>query len=632
MSAISGIYHFNKQPVSQADLISLHSAMQHHGQDGEGLYVAPQCGLAQQTSHLTQESLLEKFPIIDSQHHITLVAHCRLFNYKELSNQLTPNQSAGDGELIILAYLKWKLDFAAHLVGEFSIALWDNKNQQLVCANDHFNSQPLYYYTDSHIVAFASELRALHRLKTIPRLPNLNKIARSDFMRFQLEPGETCFANIHYLPPASVMIINQTDLTIKNYWKPTLGKSLSFKSDQAFTDEFQHTFTTAIQSVTRTHLPICLQLSGGLDSSAIAMTAAKVLQLQNKNLTCLSNVLPPLYRGITQDERDFIELVQAPNLIKHPVIDEWRGPFDNLENFAETLQSNPQHYQYRAINAAARAHNAKFILHGTLGELTSSYNGHEYLAHLFYRGRWLSLTREMLAHQKIYGRSLKSMMAHNLIKPILPVSWQARLHSKNHHELIKHSLINPRFIQQQLNATHLQQLKQQFVEQSSLISTDSRKNALDDVTLFLRHSSDLFNHLSDAPETAIYFSNPYFDKRFVEFCLNVPSEYRFKNGYARSMIRLGMKDVLPEKIRWRICKEPFLPDYHDRYNKQLPQARAIVDELSTHPLVQDIINIKQLKQCLAHPSTSNRLDTQANFMNFLVIPRMIYLAKFLSSF
>jgi|GEM_PF-3865650 len=98
------------------------------------------------------------------------------------------------------------------------------------------------------------------------------------------------------------------------------------------------------------------------------------------------------------------------------------------------------------------------------------------------------------------------------------------------------------------------------------------------------------------------------------------------------MIRLGMKDVLPEKIRWRICKEPFLPDYHDRYNKQLPQARAIVDELSTHPLVQDIINIKQLKQCLAHPSTSNRLDTQANFMNFLVIPRMIYLAKFLSSF
>lgn len=636
MSGVAAIYHLNDKPVSKNDLLQLNAALQHHGQDGNGIWLDQHCGLAQQISRLTQESLHETLPLVNADYQITLAAHCRLFNYKELRNQLVSSNDrrpTGDAELILLAYLKWKLDFVKHLIGEFSIVLWDAKNKQLVCATDHFNSRPLYYYWDHKMFAIASEIYALHALSSIPRLPNLNKIARNDFLRFQLEPGETCFDKIRFLPAAHFMIVNPSGLHIKQYWKPQLGKLMSFKSEQAFADAFQDVFRSSVEATTRSHLPVCLQLSGGLDSSAIAMMASQVLAAQGKELICLSNVLPPNYVGTGKDEREFIEAVQAPNVIKCPIIDEWRGPFDHMEAFAKSLQYNPQHYQNRAAFAAARKQGAKFVLNGALGELTSSYHGHEYLAHVFRSGHWLRLYHEVLAHKKIYNRSLKKIIGGNIVLPLLPQAWQRLLKRKNNSmNMLKHSLTKPEFIHQHIPATELLKLSRAYAQLNTVKSTNPRENSLASVEWFLNHSATVFSDLDDAPNPSVYLSNPYFDKRFIEFCLNIPNEYRFRQGYARGIIRFGCKNLMPEKIRWRTCKEPFLPDYHNRYNQQLSQAQEIVDALAQHPLVQEVIDIKQLKALLTQTSTSNRLDTHTDFMNFLVIPRTIYLAKFLSSF
>ena len=59
MSAIAAIYHFRQQPVLVEDLYLLNSAMIHHGQDGAAVWLNGCCGLAQQSTHLTSESLHE---------------------------------------------------------------------------------------------------------------------------------------------------------------------------------------------------------------------------------------------------------------------------------------------------------------------------------------------------------------------------------------------------------------------------------------------------------------------------------------------------------------------------------------------------------------------------------------------
>jgi asparagine synthase (glutamine-hydrolysing) len=44
---------------------------------------------------------------------------------------------------------------------------------------------------------------------------------------------------------------------------------------------------------------------------------------------------------------------------------------------------------------------------------------------------------------------------------------------------------------------------------------------------------------------------PFFDKRLVEFCLALPSEQKFAQGWPRRIHRRGMEAVLPTEIAWR---------------------------------------------------------------------------------
>lgn len=631
MSAIGAIYCLNAAP-SELDLLQLNSGMSHHGQDGGTIWFDSQCGLVQQQTRLTTESLTEHLPYFNATQQIAIATHSRLFNRQELCQRLSLTADfakKGDAELIMLSYLKWDLALIDYLVGEFSIILWDAKKSRLICITDHVNSRPIYYYAHDKMLVLASELYSLHQVKDVPRVPNLSKIAGSDFLRVQLEPDETCFAHIKLLPYASMLVRDKYAMSIKRYWQPTLGKCLSFRGENDFAEAFQAMFSTAVQSTTRASGPVCLQLSGGLDSSAIALMAAQTLKRENRHLICLSNVLPS--SSIGEDERPFIDLIQAENLVKQEVIDEWRGPFDRLDTFSKHLHTSPQHYQHRALFAAARKHQANIMLHGTLGELTTSSASQEYLAYVFWRGQWLTLLRELFAHKKITKSSMARIIVNHVLRPSLPLFCRRR-YSSSHNMLLEMSCINPEFIQQHIPPTQLAWLTEQFIKSSQLSSINPRQNLLAQLNWFLHHTSHLFNSIDDAPNPVVYLSNPYFDKRLIEFCLNVPNEFRFKDGYPRSMIRIGMKNMLPEKIRTRTSKTPFLLDYHQRYNRQIDLMKEALAELSRNHLVQEVINIKQLQQWIGPRSTSSQLNSTQDFINYLVVPRAIYLAKFLSSF
>jgi asparagine synthase (glutamine-hydrolysing) len=623
MSAIGAIYHTNNKPILNDELKRFNLAMSHHGADGHSEWKQGCCGLAQQITYLTQESLSETLPLVLNTHTLALVGNCRLFNRDELLQTLRVG-AVGDVTLIAFAYLKWELDFVHHLEGEFSIALWDGKEKRLICVSDHFNTRPLYFYHSNSMFAIASEIKALHQLPDIHRRPNLRKIAISDRLRFQESPTETFFADIQLLPAAHVLVVSQEKYTLQRYWQPTLGEPLSFASDSAFQEAFQDVFSQAIKSVTRSHRPIGLQLSGGLDSSAIAMIASREFAKQNKPLYCFSNVLPPAYHGKAKDEQEFIDHINGPSLVKIPVIDEWRGPFDGLEGFAEQYYSNSQHYQYRALNAAARERNIKIMLHGTLAELSTSYAGWEYLVELFRQGNWGILFHELNTYKTLHNMSWAKIILNYVLKSQLPHFIKARSYTQSQRQLLNSSLLNPHFIRQHLSHSQEQFLNTQFMQMAIKPTYNARYNACLELRNFLRHASTLFSEFNDAPNSAVYLSNPYFEKRLVEFCLNLPNHYRFKHGYPRSIIRQGLQGVLPQAIQWRTSKGPFIPDYYDRYLGQIPLAKAMLTELQRHPLVQEVINCQELKHLLDAPEN--------NFTAFIVVPRMIYLSKFLSSF
>ena len=75
---------------------------------------------------------------------------------------------------------------------------------------------------------------------------------------------------------------------------------------------------------------------------------------------------------------------------------------------------------------------------------------------------------------------------------------------------------------------------------------------------------------------------PFKDKNLIEFCVNLPIEYKIREGYNRYTIRKGLENILPPLIQSRNTKMPLSPDYMRRYKKQIPFVLTFLEEIK-HP-------------------------------------------------
>jgi asparagine synthase (glutamine-hydrolysing) len=160
------------------------------------------------------------------------------------------DESIGDAELIIAAYLAWGDDCPKRLLGDFAFALWDVRRQKLFCARDHFGMRPFYYHhAAGQRFLFASDARAMLVSPRVPYRINQGRIA--DFLVPQLEwidYTSTFFEDVYRLPPGHTAIVTPDTLAIEEYWKPTPGPDLGRMSDADYRDGFLEVFTHATES------------------------------------------------------------------------------------------------------------------------------------------------------------------------------------------------------------------------------------------------------------------------------------------------------------------------------------------------------------------------------------------------
>ena len=229
---------------------------------------------------ITPESLHEHLPMPDAAQNLVLTADARIDNRDELINELaiaeTGHRVVTDSELILAAYARWGEGCPERLVGDFAFAIWDGRNQTLFCARDHFGVKPFYYHRSGRFFAFASEIRALLRLKAISGRVNETKVA--DFLgRTELDPTTTFYQDLLQLPAAHSMVIGHERSAIRCYWALDGSRELRLKSDDEYDEAFRAHFTRAVRDHVRSAYPIGSLLSGGLDSSSIVAVAKKVV-------------------------------------------------------------------------------------------------------------------------------------------------------------------------------------------------------------------------------------------------------------------------------------------------------------------------------------------------------------------
>lgn len=198
-----------------------------------------------------------------------------IYNYIELRNELSSGwafRSASDTEVILAAYDRWGDDCVSHLRGMFAFAIWDERKQRLFAARDRFGIKPFYYTEQDGTLFFASEAKAL-----LPLLPEIrtDSTALAEYLTFQYTIGaKTLFAHVNALLPGHVLTVDNGNIRVQRYWDVQYVVDFDH-SPRYFEERFRELVADSMNVHLRADVPIGGYVSGGLDSSLVALLASR---------------------------------------------------------------------------------------------------------------------------------------------------------------------------------------------------------------------------------------------------------------------------------------------------------------------------------------------------------------------
>ena len=558
MSGIVGIYYLNSQPVEPEKLGLMLDTIAHRGSDGANLWHQDNVGFGHRMLWTTPESLLEKLPWCDRATDTVITADARIDNREELISSLgikTPAEKITDSMLILEAYQKWGIDCPQKLLGDFAFAIWDGRQRQLFCARDPMGIKPFYYYQSPRVFAFASEIKALFCLPQVEKKLNELKVAYQ-LSGFLEDQEITFYQNIYHLPSAHSLIIGDRGEQTQRYWAFDPHSRIKLGSDEEYTAAFKELFNESVKCRLRSSFPVGSTLSGGLDSSSITCTARNLLEGSNQQLHTFSAIFPNLSESNLKqiDERYYMDAVKREgNIQAYDVRADLLNPLlDWLWQDEEPIIS-PNIYIHEGMYDCAQQHGVRVFLDGVDGDTTVSH-GWGYLTHLTYTGNWYRLYREISATAKNFRVSRKSIGRKYCLNPLLSEPYE-QIKDKLFDRCDYGSLINPAFAKRMKLSQRIRALAPE-----PLITT-ARKEHLSCLTTGLYPYAMEITDKATVPKS-IEARYPFFDRRLMEFCLAIPLEQKFRQGYPRAILRHAMEGVLPPEVQWRLSKAKLGSNFH----------------------------------------------------------------------
>jgi asparagine synthase (glutamine-hydrolysing) len=276
MCGIAGI--LSRRTLGSGDLDRLarmSDAMTHRGPDGHGVFQSPHFAMAvRRLSIIDPETGWQ--PLYNEDHSLALVANGEIYNYIEIREQLRQRghrfRTGSDCEVIVHLYEQFGDACVDHLRGMFAFALWDAHKQRLLLARDRMGEKPLYFAERDGQLVFGSELKTLVASGLMPFA--LDARAIDAYFHYQYVPEPlTPIQDIRKLPAANLLAVtlDNWSVTQKCYWRMEDASPIDGDPATLIRTELE----SISELVIRSDVPVGIALSGGLDSSAIAVLAVK---------------------------------------------------------------------------------------------------------------------------------------------------------------------------------------------------------------------------------------------------------------------------------------------------------------------------------------------------------------------
>jgi asparagine synthase (glutamine-hydrolysing) len=603
MSGIFGIINLNGAPVRRQNLDLMSAAIAHRGIDGGDVWIEGAMGMGHLMTQITPESVHEHNPYAIG--NLVITADARLDNRDELFHKLEVHHSERknmpDSHLIVMAYKKWGQECSAHLLGEFSFAIFNRRSHTLFCARDHMGFRPFFYYHSAHHFIFASEIKSILALPFVPKELNKTKLAIR-LLPIERDVTQTFFQGIFRIKCAHWLSLEENKRVIRSYWLPDYPGRLPYTSGDEYIEAMRELIQEAVHCRLRIKedIPVGVTLSGGLDSSAVACIAARHLKDRGKTLHAFSAVLPMDHQGIERDERSFMEMVlkQEENIAIHYVTAPGSTPFDELETaFHETGNTvKALHYLDRALWRAARQQGVRALFSGEGGDNMVSYDAQGMLYQLTRQWRLATAIKTAKQVSAIEGKSLSKILKTEVLALLLPqwlmniYRYKVRGKRRIHPGSIEHSPVNPEFARKYDIPPGM--FKKDFYRTRNLAAKDFREFILSAIKVGKFMVED-----ENVREAAFGLNChlPLFDKRIVEFFLALPPEHLLTGGWKRGHFRFAMADILPPGIQWRKSKTPFSPNFHRRVMTTRKEMTAFLNNIKRSDPVRQYLDIDKIK-------------------------------------
>lgn len=273
MCGVAGIFRFDHRPVTAATIDTMTRTLDHRGPDARGRWCGPGVALGHTRLSIIDPAGSDQ-PMTSPDGEVRLVFNGEILNYRTLRAELPgPFRTAGDTEVLLRILEADGPDGLPRLRGQFAVALYDGRADQLLLARDPAGILPLYYAVDGERLVFASEIKAL--LTVLGRRPAVDRQSLHEYLgQRSVHAPHTLFEGISKLPPGHWLRADRSGRTeIRPFWRlPEAGDLLPLRGDQAV-DRVQDTLRAAVAESMVADVPVGAYLSGGLDSSLIVALA-----------------------------------------------------------------------------------------------------------------------------------------------------------------------------------------------------------------------------------------------------------------------------------------------------------------------------------------------------------------------
>ncbi len=256
-----------------------------------------------------------------------------------------------DVELILRAYDRWGEQCLEHLLGDFAFAIWDGRKRRLFCARDHFGVKPFYY---AHVSGNFVISNTLNCVRLHPAVSDeLNEQAIGDFLLFGLNQdlATTSFADIKRLPRLITLTWSNGKAQITQYWKLQTEGNIYYNRASEYIERFEELLREAVEDRLRADR-VCVSMSGGLDSPAIAAVAKASLAKQFPDFDLRACAI--IYDRLIPDEERYYSGIAANSLgipIQYLAADDCL-PYERWE---EVTASQPEFYYVSVLIACRRS-------------------------------------------------------------------------------------------------------------------------------------------------------------------------------------------------------------------------------------------------------------------------------------